>query len=432
MDLRRVDHLPQYVFSRLDELKAQVAAGGADVIDLGIGSPDVPTPGGAIERLVTEARDPRTHGYPTSAGAIAAREALAAWYERRYDVRLDPCTQTLVTWGASDALAHLPWVLLGRGDTALVPEPCYPIHRYAVRFSGADALPVPMWAADGGEDYDLAAEVEVAWRGAHVKPRVILFSFPHNPTTRCVRPVDFDRLVAFARTHDVVLVHDFAYADIAFDGYRPPSLLAARGATEVAVELVSLSKSHNMAGWRIGFAAGNAAAIAGLARLKSYLDYGVALAVQGMAVAALEECDDVPGQMAALYQRRRDLLCDGLAARGWPVRRPRGTMFVWAQIPAAFRAMGSLAFAESLLREAHVVVSPGVGFTAGPEAGRDTWADGHVRFALVQPEERIEKALAAVARVMDSAAPATDLGATPDHLPSSDFRPSGTRPREEP
>ena len=204
---------------------------------------------------------------------------------------------------------------------------------------------------------------------------------------------DLERLVAFARARDLVVVHDFAYADIAFDGYRPPSILQVPGADEVAVELVSLSKSHNMAGWRLGFVAGNPAVVAGLARLKSYLDYGVSLAVQRMAVTALEECDDVPGRMAELYQERRDLLCDGLAARGWPVARPRGTMFVWAPIPRAFRAMGSLAFAELLVREAGVAVSPGVGFTAGPDEGRGTWADEHVRFALVQPAERIAAAL---------------------------------------
>jgi len=420
MDLRRVDQLPQYVFSRIDELKDEVAARGAGVIDFGIGSPDVPTPAAVIERLVAEAREPRNHGYPTSAGMIEVREALTAWYERRHGVRLDAASQTLVTWGTSEALAHLPWVLLGPGDTALVPEPCYPIHRYTVQFSGAEALPVPMWpagagSADGGGPgtagepaFDLAGEVEAAWRGAHTKPRVVLLSFPHNPTTCCVELDDLERLVAFARACDVVVVHDFAYADIAFDGYRPPSILQAPGAADVAVELVSLSKSHNMAGWRLGFVAGNAQVIAGLARLKSYLDYGVTKAVQLMALTALDECDEVPARMAATYQKRRDLLCDGLTARGWPVARPRGTMFVWARIPHAFRARGSLAFTELLLREAHVAVSPGVGFTAGPDAGRGSWADEHVRFALVQPEERLETALDAIARVLRAGPPGSD------------------------
>jgi alanine-synthesizing transaminase len=419
VNLRRVNDLPLYVFSLIDELTAQARRRGADVIDLGIGSPDVATPEDLVERLVTEAREPRNHGYPTSAGMPAVRRALAAWYERCYGVVLDAAAQTLITWGASDALAHLPWVLLEPGDTALVPEPCYPIHRYAVQFSGARALPVSMEddeeegpAAGGGPagrdprvgaSFDIAAQVERAWDAAEVKPRVLLLSFPHNPTTRCVGLTDFERLVAFARRRELFIVHDFAYADIVFDGYRPPSILQVAGATDVAVELVSFSKSHNMAWWRLGFVAGCAEVVGGLARLKSYLDYGVSKPVQLMGLTALEEGDDVPPRMAELYQRRRDLLCDGLGACGWPVARPRGTMFVWARIPPAFRALGSLAFAEHLIEHAHVAVSPGVGFTAGPESGRGTWADEHVRFALVQPEERIGLALEGIACALDRA-----------------------------
>lgn len=401
VNLRRVNELPLYVFSLIDELTAQARARGADVIDLGIGSPDVATPEVLVERLVTESRESRNHGYPTSAGLPAVREALAVWYERRHGVVLDAATQTLVTWGASEALAHLPWVLLEPGDTALVPEPCYPIHRYAVQFSGARALPVSMGRGHEDIPFDVAAELERAWDAAAIKPRVLLVSFPHNPTTRCAELADFERLVAFARRREVVIVHDFAYADIVFDGYRPPSILQVPGAADVAVELVSFSKSHNMAGWRLGFVAGNAEVVAGLARLKSYLDYGVSKPVQLMGLTALEECDDVPPRMAELYQRRRDVLCDGLAACGWPVERPRGTMFVWARIPPAFRALGSLAFAEHLIEQAHVAVSPGVGFTAGPDAGRGTWADEHVRLALVQPEERIGRALEGIARALD-------------------------------
>ncbi len=410
MSLRRVDKLPLYVFSQIDQWCAQARGRGVDVVDFGIGSPDMPAPAAAIERLVEQARDPGTHGYPTSAGLQELRLALAAWYERRYGVTLDAATQTLVTWGASDALAHLPWVLLGPGDTALVPEPCYPIHRYAVQFSGARTVPVRMWAdeSDGPVDdlgpapldFDLVAEVERSWRSAETKPRVILLSFPQNPTTRCVELADLARLVAFARRHDLAIIHDFAYGDVAFDGYRPPSILEVRGAADVAVELVSLSKSHNMAGWRLGFVAGNADIVHGLARLKSYLDYGVSKAVQMMGMCALEECDETPARMAALYEQRRDLLCNGLRDCGWPVSRPRGTMFVWARIPPAFRPLGSLAFARHLVDVGGVAVSPGIGFTAGPEEGRGTWADGHVRLALVQPEERIERALEGVARAL--------------------------------
>jgi alanine-synthesizing transaminase len=397
MDLRRVGGLPPYIFSHIDELKARARAQGREVIDFGIGSHDSATPDAAVERLCAEARYPRNHGYPTSAGLPELREALAGWYQRRFAVKLEAARQTIVTWGASEALAHLPWVLVGPGDTALVPEPCYPIHRYALQFSGARTLPLRM--EDG---VDLISEVDRCWEDAAVKPRVILVSFPHNPTTRCVELADLERLVAFARRHDIVVLHDFAYADIAFDGYRPPSILQVPGAESVAVELVSMSKGHNMGGWRLGFVAGNADVIAGLARLKSYLDYGVSKPIQLMGLEALEGCDDVPARMAQLYARRRDLLCEGLDACGWPVARPKGTMFVWARIPAAYRAGGSLAFAERLIETAGVAVSPGIGFTAGLEAGRGTWADEHVRFALVQPDELISRALERVARALSA------------------------------
>lgn len=399
MELRRVDQLPPYVFSLVGEVASQVRATGAEVIDLGIGSPDVATPAAIVERLVVEAREPDNHGYPTSPGMLELRGALADWYARRYGVALEPAVQTLVTWGASEALTHLPWVLVGPGDTALVPEPCYPIHRYAVQFAGARPLPVRMGGGEEGP-FDLVAEVERAWQAAPVKPRLLLLSFPHNPTTRCVTLDDFARLVGLARRHGLVIVHDFAYADIAYDGHRPPSILQAPGASDVAVELVSLSKSHSMGGWRLGFVAGNAAVIAGLARLKSYLDYGVSKAVQLMGLTALAESDDVPAEMARLYQVRRDLLCDGLNACGWPVARPCGTMFVWARMPEAFRAAGSLAFAEHLVRAAKVVVSPGIGFTAGPDVARGSWADEHVRLALVQPRERLEQALEGIATAL--------------------------------
>lgn len=371
------------------------------MVDFGIGSPDTGTPPALLNRLLTEAREPSNHGYPTSAGLPALREALAAWYLRRFAVHLDAGTQTLATWGASDALAHLPWVLLGPGDAALVPEPCYPIHRYAVQFAGAQALPVPMGGPEAGDEpFNLAAAVEQAWRGARTKPRVLLLSFPHNPTTRCVELHELEPVVAFARRTGLFIVYDLAYVDLAFNGHHPPSILQIPGASEIAVELTSLSKSFNMAGWRLGFVAGNAEVVAGLARLKSYLDYGVSKAVQFMGLEALEGPDDAPRQLCELYRERRDALCDRLTACGWPVARPRGTMFVWARIPPAFQAMGSLAFAEHLVREAHVAVSPGVGFTAGLEVGRGTWADQHVRFALVQPRERVERALGGIAHAL--------------------------------
>jgi alanine-synthesizing transaminase len=421
VELRRVTDLPTYVFDVVDRWKAAATAEGRDIIDFGIGSHDLGTPEAAIDRLVAEARDPARHGYPSSAGLPELRHELARWFADRYAVTIDPETQALVTWGASEALSHLPWVLLGPGDTALVPGPCYPIHRYAVLFSGARPVPVPMLApaaeadgtacasagapasgteagaAAGGEAEATAEDTDealferfvAAHAAARPRPRVALLSFPHNPTTRCVGVGFFERLVDFARETDLVIVHDFAYADIAFDGYRPPSILQVAGADEVAVELVSLSKSHNMAGWRLGMVAGRHEIVAALRRLKSYLDYGVTTPVQLMALTALRECTDTPPRMAATYQRRRDALCAGLRDIGWPVPYPRGTMFVWAPLPAAQRAMGSLAFARHLFDAAGIAVSPGIGF--GPEG------EGHVRFALVQPEARIREALVRLA-----------------------------------
>ncbi len=425
IELRRVTDLPTYVFDVVDRWKAEAVAEDRDIIDFGIGSHDLGTPEPAIERLVAEARDPARHGYPSSAGLPELRHELARWYAGRYAVTIDPETQALVTWGASEALSHLPWVLLGPGDTALVPGPCYPIHSYAILFSGARPMPVPMLApaarpddtaggeagvveesagghAEAGsiaaddpeatpEDHDeaLFERFVAAHAAARPRPRVALLSFPHNPTTRCVEVGFFERLVDFARETDLVIVHDFAYADIAFDGYRPPSILQVAGADEVAVELVSLSKSHNMAGWRLGMVAGRQEIVAALRRLKSYLDYGVTTPVQLMALTALRECTDTPPRMAATYQRRRDALCAGLRDIGWPVPYPRGTMFVWAPLPAAQRAMGSLAFARHLFDAAGIAVSPGIGF--GPEG------EGHVRFALVQPEARIREALVRLA-----------------------------------
>ncbi len=392
LELRRVVGLPEFVFDRVAGWKAQAERNGFEVVDFGIGSPDRPAPPPVVERAVTALRDPATHGYPVSAGIPELRSALAAWYRRRYDVVLDPDAQVLVTWGASEAMTHLPWVLLEPGDACLVPSPCYPIHHYAVLFSGAK--PVPVEIDPRG---DVAAALERALAGAQdggagARPRAAVLSFPHNPTTRCVELADLERLVAVARAHDLVLVHDFAYAEIGFDGYRPPSVLQVPGAADLAVELVSLSKSHNMAGFRLGFAAGNAEVVGALRRLKSFLDYGVSTPVQLAGLAAFEDCDAFGAGMAAVYQARRDRLCDGLAACGWPVARPRGSMFVWAPVPGRFAAAGSLAFARHLLEAAHIAVSPGVGF--GP-AG-----DGHVRFSLVQDDARIDQALEGIAHAL--------------------------------
>jgi alanine-synthesizing transaminase len=394
MDLRRVDDLPHYVFDRIAEWRCEAARRGREIVDLGIGSPDLAAPPPVVERACAAWRERESHGYPSPPGEPELRRALADWYADRHGVTLDPETQTLVTWGASEALSHLPWVLAGPGDAVLVPAPCYPIHHFAVLFSGATPVPLPVGTGD-----DPVAGVEAALETGAVRPRAVLLNFPHNPTTRCVEPADFARLVQLARRHDLVLVNDFAYADIAFDGYRPPSLLAAPGATGVSVELVSLSKSHNMAGFRIGFVAGDAAVIAGLRRLKSYLDYGVSRPTQLAALTALTQLEDFPARMAAEYAARRDRLCDGLTAAGWPVARPLATMFVWAPVPEPFRSptagdpSPSLAFAKHLFDHAGVAVSPGIGF--GP-AG-----EGFVRFALVRDVDGIDAAVAAIGRALN-------------------------------
>lgn len=389
MKLRRIDRLPPYVFSIVNDMKTDARRRGEDIIDLGMGNPDLPTPAPIVEKLVQAAQNGRNHRYSASRGIIRLRLALSRWYERRFDVAIDPETEALVTIGAKEGLAHLMWVLVRSGDTALVPEPTYPIHQFSAAFAGAEVNSVPLTP----DTADFFADLQEAYDRTWPRPRVILVSFPHNPTGHCVELDFFERLVRFARENEVFVVHDFAYAEIVFDGYRPPSIFQVPGAKDVAVELVSLSKSHSMAGWRLGFAAGNAKVIAGLQRLKSYLDYGVFQPIQIAAIIALDDCDEVPQQVASVYQRRRDVLCEGLARVGWPVEKPRGTMFVWAPIPEAYRALGSLEFSKLLLREARVAVSPGIGFGGS--------ADGFVRFALVENDERIRQAVRGIRRVTE-------------------------------
>lgn len=392
MELRRIDRLPPYVFNVVNDLKMEARRRGEDVIDLGMGNPDLATPDLIVDKLVEASRNPRNHHYSASRGITKLRHALAAWYGRRFDVPIDPETEALVTIGAKEGIAHLAWVLLRSGDTALVPEPSYPIHQYAAILTGAEVISVPLGV---GSDFfaDLLATYHAIWP----RPRLILTSFPHNPTTACVDLDFFERLVDFARKNEVFVVHDFAYADIVFDGYRPPSILQVPGAKEVALEFVSLSKSHSMAGWRVGFAAGNAEVLAGLQRLKSYLDYGVFQPIQIAAIKALNDCDGVPPQMAAVYERRRDVLCDGLARAGWAVAKPKATMFVWAPIPPAFAPMGSLEFAKHLVGAAGVAVSPGIGFGA--------LGNRHVRFALVENEERIRQAVRGIKKALVAGPP---------------------------
>jgi alanine-synthesizing transaminase len=391
MEFRRIGGLPPYVFGIIDGLKVQARRAGRDVIDLGFGNPDIPSPEVAVEKLAEAVRNPRNHRYSASRGIPKLRLAISDLYLRRFGVELDPETEVVTTIGAKEGLSHLMWVLLGPGDTALVPSPSYPIHIWAPLFAGADVRQVRL--GEGGREQageEFFGQLIEAWESAWPKPRVIVISFPHNPTTTCVDLDWMARMVAFAAEHEVVLVHDFAYSDTAYDGYSPPSILQVPGAKDVAVELYTLTKSFSMAGWRVAFCVGNREVVAALTKLKSYLDYGTFQPIQIAAIVAMNEASHYPKVVNEIYQGRRDALCDGLARIGWEVPRPRGTMFVWAPIPPAYREMGSLEFAKMLVSEADVATSPGVGFGPG--------GDGHVRFALIENEKRINQAVRSLRR----------------------------------
>ena len=388
MDFRRVDALPPYVFATVDALKRQLRHEGRDVIDLGFGNPDIPSPEVAVEKLREAVEKPSNHRYSASRGIPNLRLAACELYERRFGVSLDPDRQVVSTIGAKEGLAHLMWVLLEAGDVAVVPTPSYPIHLVAPRLAGAVVVAAPI-------DVDAVDAIEEAVRGASPAPRAVIVSFPHNPTTATATPELMQRLVDLAREREFVLVHDFAYADIAFDGHDPPSVLQAEGAEECAVELYSLTKSFSMAGWRVGFVLGRADVVEALAKLKSYLDYGTFQPIQIASIVALRQAPDYPLEVCEIYRGRRDALCSGLARAGWDVAPPRGTMFVWAPLPERFRRLGSLEFALRLAREAEVAVSPGIGFGEG--------GDGHVRFALVENEHRIAQATRAIRRLLQAA-----------------------------
>jgi len=387
MNFRRIDNLPPYVFAEVDTRKVAARRAGEDIVDLGFGNPDIPSAPFVVEKLVEAARNPRNHGYSVSRGIPNLRRAAAARYRRRFGVELDPETQIISTIGAKEGLSHLLWTLLQPGDVAVVPDPSYPIHIYAPVLTGAEVRRAPV-----ASEADYFDALEDMFRGSWPRPRVIIVSFPHNPTTRCVELEFFERLVAFAQEHEVIIVHDFAYADISFDGYTPPSLLQVPGAADVGVELYTLTKGHSMAGWRVGFVLGNPEIVAALAKLKSYLDYGTFQPIQIASIVALNEGDDYVTEVNEVYRARRDALVDGLNRSGWKVEKPKGTMFVWAPIPDPYRDMGSLEFALRLLEEAKVAVSPGIGF--------GTNGEGFVRFALVENEHRISQAVRGIRRAL--------------------------------
>ena len=408
MEFRRINGLPPYVFSLINDLKLDARRAGRDVIDLGFGNPDLPSPDVAVQKLAEAAQNPKNHRYSASRGIPKLRQAITDLYFRKFGVTLDPDREVVTTIGAKEGLSHLMWVLVGAGDTALVPSPSYPIHIYAPLFAGAEVRQVrlegprrPSAEVEDGSDRSGSAPdpgdaffeaLMDAWESTWPKPRVILLSFPHNPTTACVDLAFMERLVAFAKEHDVVLVHDFAYADIGFDGYRPPSILEVEGAKDVAVELYTLTKSFSMAGWRVGFLVGNAEIVQALTKLKSYLDYGTFQPIQIAAIVAMNEASDYPLEINATYQARRNALCDGMNRMGWDVVPPKGTMFVWAPIPEAYSEMGSIEFATFLVDEADVATSPGVGFGPG--------GDRHVRFALIENEQRIGQAVRNMRRAL--------------------------------
>ncbi|HEX6237153.1 MAG TPA: aminotransferase class I/II-fold pyridoxal phosphate-dependent enzyme [Acidimicrobiales bacterium] len=387
MEFRRITGLPPYVFTIIDGLKIEARRAGVDVIDLGFGNPDIPSPDLAVRKLCEAAQNTRNHRYSASRGIPKLRLAMADLYQRRFGVTLDPEREVIATIGAKEGFSHLMWVLLGPGDAALVPSPSYPIHIFAPLFAGASAREIPM-STDGNFIERVREAYEYSWP----KPRAIVLSFPHNPTTACVDLDFFQQVVDFAREREVIVVHDNAYAELGFDGFQPPSILQAEGAKECAVELYSMTKAFSMAGWRIAFLAGNAEVVQALAKLKSYLDYGAFQPIQIAATVTLNDAVDFPSEVQKVYQGRRDVLIDGLQRIGWEVPRPRGTMFAWAPIPEPYRHMGSVEFASMLVREAEVATSPGVGFGPGGE--------GYVRFALIENEQRTQQAIRNLRRTL--------------------------------
>jgi alanine-synthesizing transaminase len=380
VEFRRINALPPYVFAAIDSRKLAARRAGEDVIDLGFGNPDIPSPEIAVEKLAEAARNGRNHRYSASRGIPKLRLAISDLYRRKFGVDNDPETEAINTIGAKEGLSHLMWTLVQPGDVALVPTPSYPIHIYAPVLCGAEVRAVRL-----GPQEDFFANLQQAFEESWPRPRVIVMSFPHNPTTACVDLDFMTRVVEFAREREVLIVHDFAYADLGFDGYEPPSILQVPGAKDVAVELYTLTKSFSMAGWRVGFLLGNAEVVAALARIKSYLDYGTFQPIQIASIVAMNEAPEFPKHVCEIYRGRRDALVEGLARIGWEIDKPKGTMFVWAPIPEPYLEMGSMEFALMCVSEAKVAVSPGVGFGLG--------GDGFVRFALVENEQRISQAV---------------------------------------
>jgi len=383
---RRMERLPPYVFASVNAKKMAARHAGEDIIDLGMGNPDQGTPAHIVDKLVEAARNPRNHRYSASRGIPNLRLAISRWYQRRYGVEIDPNLEAIATMGAKEGISHLTLAMVGPGDTVLVPDPTYPIHNYAVIIAGGTVAHVPQ---QPGQDF--FESLLAVYEQHDPKPRTMMLCFPANPTTQVVELDFFERVVAFAQEHKIRVMHDLAYADLCFDGYQAPSFLQVPGAKEVGVEFVSLSKSYNMPGWRVGFCVGNQEMVGTLTRIKSYLDYGMFQPIQIASIIALNECEEEPPKIRALYERRRDVLCEGLDRIGWKVEPPKATMFLWAPIPEPYAEMGSVAFSEMLIDRCKVAVAPGLGFGRG--------GDGFVRFALVENEHRTRQAIQGLRKI---------------------------------
>ena len=395
---QRIERLPPYVFNIIGELKQAARARGEDIIDFGMGNPDQATPEHIVDKLKETVERGDTHRYSQSKGIPRLRRAMTNWYQSRYDVTLDPETEAIVTLGSKEGLAHLALATTSVGDAILVPNPSYPIHPYGFVISGADLRHVPMT-----DEIDFFDELDRAIKTSYPKPKMLVLNFPSNPTGHCVELDFFEKVVAIAREHNIWVVHDLAYADLVYDGYVAPSILQVPGARDVAVEFFTLSKSYNMPGWRVGFCCGNSQLIAALARIKSYLDYGIFTPIQVAAISALESDQSCVSEIRDMYQSRRDVLCEGLNQAGWAVTPPKATMFVWAKIPEPFASMGSLEFSKLLLNEAKVAVSPGVGF--------GEYGEGYVRFGLIENEHRTRQAIRGIKRVLRAGLPAEGAAA---------------------
>jgi alanine-synthesizing transaminase len=386
-EFRRINRLPPYVFSIIDNLKLQSRREGEDIIDLGMGNPDLPTPKPVVDKLIEAVQNPKNHRYSVSRGIYKLRLAITNWYRRNYNVDLDPDSEAIVTMGAKEGLSHMALSIVGPGDVVLVPNPAYPIHPYSVVIAGGDLMSFPI-----GTGYDFFEQLMKAVKRTWPKPKLLIISFPHNPTTAVVDLDFFRKIVDFARDNKCLVIHDLAYADLVFDDYRAPSLLQVPGAKDIGVEFFSMSKSYSMPGWRVGFAVGNQRMIAALARLKSYFDYGMFQPIQIASIIALNEIQDAVKEITAVYKNRRDVLVEGLNKIGWEIEKPKATMFVWAPIPEKFKQMGSLDFSKVLLKEGKVAVSPGIGF--------GEYGEGYVRFALVENEHRIRQAVRGIKGVL--------------------------------